>query len=334
MTGRYNLQSSQRGVALIVVLLILAVMVSLAATMSDRLFTNFKRAENQKSHQQAYWYAVGVEALAKYAIKESKEDGDTVNMSQPWALEKQVYPLDYGKAAGHIRDMQSCFNINSLSGNLKISGNDTKPYLASVLQLLLEELGVENYKAEVIADSAFEFLDSNNGVTTAFGVEDSTYEGMQPSYLTPGNTVADSSEFRAIYQTDPVIMKLVDPVICAIPSDDWRLNVNTIDERGAYILTALFSPHLSLSDAQALVKNRPFDGWLSLNDFMAESSIASVEGSIKDRAKGYLTIDSNYFELDAQVMVEDSRVRIRSLLYSAEGGDVTVIRRRFGGFSE
>ncbi|MDG3086859.1 type II secretion system minor pseudopilin GspK [Vibrio hannami] len=327
-------RSSQSGVALIVVLLILAVMVSLAATMSDRLFTSFKRAENQKYHQQAYWYAIGVEALAKYAVDESKQDGDTINMSQPWALEEQVYPLDDGQAAGHIRDMQSCFNLNALAGELQTTGDSTKPYLVTVLQLTLEELGVDSYKAEVIADSAYEFLDSNDSAATNFGVEDSTYESLQPSYLTPGNVVADASEFRAIYQTDPIVMRLIAPILCAIPTDDWRLNVNTIDENGAYLLTALFSPNLSLSDAQALVDNRPFDGWQSLDDFMDESRIASIDGSIKERARGYLTVNSNYFELDAQVMVEDSRVRIRSLLYSENGDDVEVVRRRFGGISE
>ena len=37
----------QRGVALIIVLLLLAVMVSIAASMADRLFSQFKRATNQ-----------------------------------------------------------------------------------------------------------------------------------------------------------------------------------------------------------------------------------------------------------------------------------------------
>ena len=52
---------SQQGVALIVILLIVAVMVSLAAAMSERMFTQFQRATHQINYQQAYWYSVGVE---------------------------------------------------------------------------------------------------------------------------------------------------------------------------------------------------------------------------------------------------------------------------------
>ncbi len=66
--------NSQKGVALIVILLLLAIMVSIAATMSERLFSQFTRASNQVNYQQAYWYAIGVEALASVAIKESYKD--------------------------------------------------------------------------------------------------------------------------------------------------------------------------------------------------------------------------------------------------------------------
>ncbi|MGL5110186.1 MAG: type II secretion system minor pseudopilin GspK, partial [Vibrio ordalii] len=45
-------------------------------------------------------------------------------------------------------------------------------------------------------------------------------------------------------------------------------------------------------------------------------------------------VDSAYFELDAQILVDDSRVRIRSLLFSDNRETATVIRRRFGGISE
>jgi general secretion pathway protein K len=324
----------QQGAALIVVLMLLAVMVSIAASMSERLFINFHRAENQQSHQQAYWYGIGVEALAKYAIAESYQDNDTINMSQPWALKEQVFPLDYGTAAGHIRDMQSCFNLNVLASVEAGSGSSSRPYLISVWMNLLQELGVENYQAEVIADSTWEFLDADSRVDSLAGVEDSTYEAMQPAYLAPNGLIADASELRAVYQVDNRVMQQVKSVVCALPYDDWRLNVNTLDEHGAAILVALFSPHLSPGDAKGLIQNRPFDGWTSVDDFLAEGVLAALDKAVTNRAKGYLTVDSRYFELDAEVEVNESRVRLRSLLYSKDREDVMVIRRRLGGISE
>ncbi len=326
--------NKQAGAALIIVLLILAFMVSIAASMTERLAVNFTRAENRLTHQQAYWYSIGVEALAKYGIKVSYDDSDIINLSQPWALKDQVYPLEYGQATGSIRDMQACFNINALAGEAALTNSDAKPYLVNVWQLILEESGVESYQAEVIADSTREFLDKDDRVLSGYGVEDSTYEALQPAYVTPNGIIADSTELRAVYQMDSKVMQAIAPVVCAIPWDDFRLNVNTVSEKEQAILVAMFSPQLSSGDAASLIKNRPFDGWQSVNDFLAEAEIAAVDNAMKDKAKAYLTTDSRYFELDAEVIVNESRVRIRSLLFSKDRKDVTVIRRRFGGALE
>ncbi len=76
------------------------------------------------------------------------------------------------------------------------------------------------------------------------------------------------------------------------------------------------------------------DGWGSVDAFLAESQIAASDEAVIEAAKGYLAVDSQYFELDVEVLVEQARVRNRSLLYSDDKQTATVIRRRFGGISE
>ncbi|MDE1243207.1 type II secretion system minor pseudopilin GspK [Vibrio aestuarianus] len=325
---------SQQGVALIVILLLLAIMVSIAATMSERLFTQFQRASNQINYQQAYWYSLGVESLAQVAIEQSYKDGDNINLSQPWALEEQTYPLDYGTVTGRIIDKQACFNLNVLAQVTPTTGGTNKPYLVQVLQHLLEESDVDNYQAEVIADSLWEYIDDDSNVQSSYGVEDSYYESMSPAYLAANTLLADGSELRAVQQVTGEVMQRMAPYVCALPTDDWRLNVNTVASENAKLLVAMFSPHLSESDAKSILENRPFDGWGSVDDFLAEASIATVDSKVKDEAKQYLSVDSAYFELDAQILVDDSRVRIRSLLFSDNKETATVVRRRFGGISE
>jgi len=324
----------QRGVALIIVLMLLAIMATVAASMSERLFLQFQRGVNQVNYQQAYWYSLGIEALAKVGIEQSYKDTDTINMSQPWAIKEQVYPLDYGQAAGRIRDKQACFNLNVLNSVQPTDKQISRPYLVSVLQHLLEELDVEPYQAEIIADSTWEYIDADDSVRSTTGVEDSTYEAMKPSYLASNSWMADASELRAVYQVSGEIFQKLEPLVCALPSDDWRLNVNTIDVKQAPILVAMFSPNLSSSDAIQLIEKRPFDGWDSIDEFLAESEIVGLNEDVKKNAKGYLGVDSAFFELDAQVLVDESRVRIRSLLQSTNRETVTVVRRRFGGISE
>ncbi|MGF1752240.1 type II secretion system minor pseudopilin GspK [Vibrio makurazakiensis] len=324
----------QRGVALIVILMLLAIMATIAASMSERLFTQFKRVGNQLNYQQAYWYSLGVEGLALAGIKQSYSDNETINLSQQWAQEEQVFPLDYGQVRGRVWDKQACFNLNALSQATVPTGSNNAPYEVKVWQTLMKELEVEPYKAEVIANSTWEFVDKNNEINTVSGVEDSTYEGMKPAYLAANSLLADSSELRAVYQVTGDVMQKVAPYICALPTDEWKLNVNTVMPEQAALLVAMFAPNLSLSNAQSLLKDRPFDGWSSINDFFAEASMSAVTEDIRKQAQPYLGVDSAYFELDAEILVEKSRVRIRSLLYSDNRETATVVRRRFGGISE
>ncbi|RTZ14594.1 general secretion pathway protein GspK [Vibrio aquaticus] len=324
----------QRGVALIIILLLLAVMVSIAATMADRLFSQFKRATNQINYQQAYWYTLGAEALAKVGIEQSFKDSETINLSQPWALEEQTYPLDFGTLTGRLVDKQACFNINALAGVEAVAGSNQEPYLVATFQHLLEELEVENYQAETIAHSLWEFVDSNNSVNSASGVEDGFYESMSPAYMTANSLLADASEMRAIQQVSGDVVNKVRPYICALPAADLRLNVNTIAPDQAALLVALFHPTLGLDKAKKVLENRPFDGWASVDDFLQEQQFSAITDEQKKQAKGYLSITTAYFELDAELLVGDSRMRVRSLLFSENKETATVIRRRFGGIGE
>ncbi|WP_117235625.1 type II secretion system minor pseudopilin GspK [Vibrio maerlii] len=324
----------QTGAALLVVLLLLAIMAAIAATMSERLFSQFTRATHQVNYQQAYWYAMGVEALAKVGIRESYEDADTINMSQVWAIEEQVYPLDYGTAIGRIDDAQACFNLNALSGNLTTTGNSSRPEVVELFRVMLEEVDVEPFQAEVIADSLWEFTDENNTVQSSTGVEDATYESFSPAYMTANQMLADESELRAIYQVSGEVMTKLRPLICALPSTDLAINVNTLAEHQAPILSALFTPELSVDNAKDIIAGRPFDGWESVEEFLQEASIASLGSGVRDQAQPYLAVDSAYFELDAKIEVGDSLVRIRSLLHSEDRENLTVLRRRFGGIGE
>ena len=340
--ANFNKRNRQRGVALIIILMLVAIMAAIAASMSERLFTQFKRAGNQINHQQAYWYAIGAEALAEKAIEESYKDTEndsnkTTNLSQPWANDgkEMNLPLDYGTLEGKIVDKQACFNINALSGVAPNTTSTNGPYLVQFLQNLLESVGVENYKAEVIANSTWSYVSSNAAVRASTGIADSHYESLKPSYLPPNGMMADSSELRAVNEMTGKIMLELQPFICALPTTEWKLNVNTLEPNQANLLAALFYPNLSVSDAKGIITGRPEKGWDTVSDFMSSSSVlAALSDKAREEAEKYLTVDSSYFGLDAQIFVGDSRVRIRSLLFSKDRKTATVIRRRFGGISE
>lgn len=107
----------QTGVALITVMLVVAIAVVLATKMSSALIFQIQRTENLNSNQQAYWYAMGAEALAKSILTLSfkeKDDQTVTHLGQPWASGETSFPVDLGTISGEINDMHACFNLNSL----------------------------------------------------------------------------------------------------------------------------------------------------------------------------------------------------------------------------
>ncbi|WP_087023287.1 type II secretion system minor pseudopilin GspK [Thaumasiovibrio subtropicus] len=324
----------QKGVALILVLSVLALMTTIALSMTQRLRLTFFRAENQVFSQQSYWYALSIEELARVAIEQSIDDDDVVNLSQAWATPDQKYPLDNGMATGQIYDYQACFNLNALANVQPPNDGNQRPPEVRSLQVLLEEAGVESYEAEVIADSSWEFVNGDSATQSAFGAGDSTYEGMQPPYLPPNGWMADKTEFRAVSGVTAEIYNKVSTLLCAVPSDELKINVNTLHVTQAPILVGLLQPDLSLDNATRLIEGRPYDGWQSVEDVLSQSELGSLSEQTRERATGLLAVTSQFFQLDAEVEVERNRLRIAALLQRDSADKVAVVRRRFGGFSE
>jgi general secretion pathway protein K len=305
MKRRKIKKNSQKGVALLVVLMIMALMTTIAVSMANRMFVNFNRAESQVRYQQAYWYAQSVESLAKYALKESFTKEDSVTLSQPWAVQNQTYPLDGGSATGSVYDQQ-----------------------------LIESKGVDAHDAEIAAASTWEYIDADDSVQSALGVEDSEYETRTSPYVVPNNFMGDISEWRAVNGVSRGLFDLVAPLLCAIPTDTLVINVNTLTEDDAPLLSALFHPNLSVEQATQLIADRePIDGWAKVEDFLAESALSGINAENREKLKQYLDIKSKYFELDTNVIYDSTSLRMRALLRKDDDGSVTVLRRRFGGVS-
>ncbi|EPE37533.1 type II secretion system minor pseudopilin GspK [Candidatus Photodesmus anomalopis] len=321
----------QKGIALIIVLLSLVVIVSISASMSERLFIQFQRLSQQTDYEQAYWYSISAENLAKIIIKKSFQNNQNINLSQMWAINEQIYPLENGYIKGKISDKQACFNINALSFKRENKKIKDRPYLVEVFQTLLKILDINDYQAETIADSTWKFIEKNNDVNSLTEVKDIYYENKFPPYLAPKNLISDTTELRSVHQVSSKTMKIISPFICALPTNELHINVNTIITKQAKLLSALFLSHLSEVDSLSLIEQRPFHGWSSVKQFISEPKIASIHKSILNQAQQYLGVDSTYFELDSEIVIGKTQLRLRSLLSNYNRTTTKVVRRRFGG---
>jgi len=124
----------QRGVALLMVLLVVALVSVMAVTLSGRLQTTVLRTANFQQAEQAYWYWLSAEEIVRELLqREISESDGVVHQQQMWYQQSKsdsIYPVDGGAIKGEIQDLHSCFNLNSLrveDGSGSRSGAGTAP---------------------------------------------------------------------------------------------------------------------------------------------------------------------------------------------------------------
>ncbi|MFT6925372.1 MAG: general secretion pathway protein K [Psychromonas sp.] len=311
----------QSGVALITVMLILAIMVTVAGTMTGRLTMSLKRTEGLVFSQKVYWYGQASADFGKMILNQDFSDSDVVSLDQIWATPNAVFPLDNGSLALEIKDLRSCFNVNNVTTDVAVTQ----------FQYLLEALGVNDYGAEMIAESTRDWIDSDDQSEASQGAEDSFYQGLSVAYLAANSLMVDISELRAVQGVGQKTYEKIAPYLCAVPSTKQTINVNTVSVEQSEILYALFKADhdLAVSDFKTLLENRPISGWLSISDFLDNSLFDGL--SVSSSLKSKLAVSSEFFQLNGIVEFED-RLMAVNFLYQIESENATVIRYKSGGF--
>ena len=323
----------QRGVALIIVFMIVALVVIIATDMGSRLQIQVKRASNIKDNNQAYWYAMSAEAFARKSIKSIfDETADKIVITQPWAQEF-TFPLENGGIQAQLEDAQSCFNLNALGEAAQSSQGSSNSTQATETMLafgrMLEATGdnIDNYTAETVRDSLADWLDGDDRMRT-YGAEDAEYESREHPYLAANNLMTNQSELRLVNGVSPLWLKDIQELICVFPDETaMEINVNTLTEERAALLAGLTG--MTLTDATSLISSRPQDGWDDVNDFLSEPSVAAM--NLTAEQLDWFTITTRYFILHTKTKYNKATFSL-STLFKAQGGEnVQVVRREFGG---
>lgn len=310
--------------ALLVVLLLLAVMVTLATAMTSRYRMLWQQTQNQQIYTQQYWYLRGVESLVKRIIRQDASDSpDKTYRAQYWATENKVIPVDDSIVTGYVRDEQACFNLNSLSMHDETDPSSEATYRAKVFKQLLTELNVEALKAEQVTAAIEDWTDSNSTPQT-YGAEDSDYQSLTPPYLAANQLMNDVSELRMVEGIDSQLYTRLLPYVCVLPTTALSIDINTLLPSQSLLLTALSFGEISEDSAQSILSGRPREGWDSVDDFISKNSLSKVSDLSHS-----LDIKSDYFSSRLTVSNGQQQTKLVSLYYS-QNDSVTVIRRHFG----
>ncbi|MFT6895815.1 MAG: general secretion pathway protein K [Paraglaciecola sp.] len=315
------------GVALIIVLLIVALVSVLATQMGARLQLQVKRAANIKDNNQAYWYAMGAEQYAQKSIKVLLENSNgVIHLNQPWS-EKFVYPLDGGGIEAQLSDMHACFNLNALQPQSTGSSQQISEQEQAFKRLLTNvDRDIPTYDIDTLSDSLVDWLDTDDKMHNQ-GAEDSEYASRQFPYLAANALMVHPSELRMVNGVKMSWFDKLLPVVCVIPgSAELTINVNTIDEENVAVLAA--TTGLALSAAQSLIASRDQDGFKSKGDFLANNAINAL--NLTQQQQNWFDVTTSHFVLRTRTKYNNATFAMVTVFAVDKNQTVTVLSREFG----
>ena len=326
---------SARGVALITVMLIVALIAILATQMTARLQLQMQRTTNIASNQQAYWYAMGAEAFAKRVLVQSFADNaEVTHLGQIWAQGESTFPVDLGEITGEITDLNSCFNLNALRDDDDDSNNIGNITTKSPARAAFEELlivmnieGVGSFEAQYMADALTDWLDANSSISSSGGAEDNDYAAKAFPYLAANNYLASIGELRVVeHFTVKVINKLKD-YACVLPNTNLnKINVNTIALDKPEILVAMLG--ISQNEATQALTARGEEGFKSVDEFFNLSELNKAK--IPPEKKQQFAVTSEYFKLKTTASFNNSYFALNTIMKVDNKNNISVISRIIG----
>ncbi|SDD42986.1 general secretion pathway protein K [Sphingomonas sp. YR710] len=323
-----RMRRGEEGAALLAVLLLVALIATLAALAVDRLGLATHLTANARSIDQARAYAFGAEALVTLIVDDlTDRSGGSVRLPAGWREEVRTIPVEGGIIHARIHDGGNCFNLNSLvEGNVSTGWKARQQGMVRFLTLL-EIVGVSESQARPIVAAATDWIDSDTE-PQPLGAEDRAYANAAVPYRTANALMADPSELRTVAGVTPEIYRRVRPWVCALPNAEPSvLNVNILQPEQAPLVAMLYDGRLGLSQAAALLRDRPPGGWASSQQFLQSpqiNALASVSG-----LAGEVDVRTHWFTLDLDVALDGAQVKERALI-DGRNAPARVLMRRWG----
>ncbi len=305
----------QRGIALLVAILLVALGTIIAAAVAYENATAARRGTATYAFDQALLIAQGAEALAAYGLRQIQQnDPSHTYPAQGWG--KPLGPMEVVPGVmleASLEDLQGRFNLN----NLVKSDMKPDPVQVQAFIQLLAMSGLETKWAGYIVD----WIDGDMTPSTPDGAKDSVYMGQTPPYRTANRYITSTSELLALpgFGRDRYL-KLA-PYVTALP---YGTPVNICSARDR-VLNAYLG-HVDF-DADSLAKNRADAPGCFPTKSDYEAAFADPKLLAQVRPKTALV--SSYFRLTSFITIGSAEFNLYSLLFQDGSGKVRPIQRSF-----
>lgn len=319
--------SSERGAALLTVLLLVAVMAVVTAGALERLTLATRLSGNAAALDQARAYTWSAEVLASARIADLMQaQGDRTTLLGNWNGQRFTLPIPGGLGSARVSDGGNCFNVNSVA-----SANGTtlsaRPIGQTQFRALMEVLGVPAPSAIGIAAAAADWIDSDD-MPQPNGAESEAYQRTATPFSTPNQLMVDPSELRMVAGMTPDIYAKLRPWLCALPVAELSpINVNTLLPSQAPLFAMLLPGQLSIGQARELLARRPVNGYESATQFW---SVPAQLGLTPNGEVGAQTVTkTRWFTVETDIELSGATAH-ETALFDAQQVPVRLVYRSWG----
>jgi general secretion pathway protein K len=242
------LARTQRGIALVTAMMIVAIAVAIATQIAFAHQIWFRQMENVADRDATDWLRRGALHWASLALLEDAAQNSIDHLGENWAMALPTLPVEGGAIKVSIEDAQARFNLNSAGD----------PASLRVLQRLLQVLRLDPQLANAVAD----WIDPDSDAR-AGGAEDVDYLNLIPPYRAANRSMASVDELRLVRGFDAQTVRTLLPFVTVLPVATNTINVNTASPQ---VLAALVD-RLDLPSAQRIADTRVGKPFNSAGDF-------------------------------------------------------------------
>lgn len=287
---------TQHGVALVMVLLIVAMATTIAAFMAQQQGFWQREMENGRDQAQARRIAEAGIDWARAVLADDASVNQYDNGKEMWAMQLPAIPVEGGEVQGTIVDQQGLFNLNNLVSNGVVSA----PALARY-QRLLTALNLP----QQLGDTLVDWMDANSEPMPN-GAEDDYYLNLAKPYRCANRPLSDVGELAWVKGYDATIIRRLLPFVSVLPEMNTAVNVNFAPPE---VLVAVL-PGLTLEDARQMATQIKANPYKTMAEFLQQ-----LPKGVSQDSTMILSVSSQYFMVTGHATQGDGASAAHALLH-------------------
>lgn len=295
----------QQGVAIIMVLLIVALATALAAYITTQQNLWQRQVESQFDRAQARRVGIAAIDWARAILADDARAGASDHARELWATRLPAMPVENGEVTGVIEDRQGLFNLNNLVRNGATSAPDVAQF-----RRLLDMLGLPGDLATALSD----WMDADSETQYPGGAEDVYYLALPRPYRAANRPLAEIGELSLVKGFDSRTIERLRPFVTVLPVTG-AINVNFAPPE---VLAAVLE-NMSLADARIVAQQRSARPFKDVADFRERLPHGGIQVSDTN-----IAVSSQFFLVTGRARIGQAQVITQALLQRL-GGWPTVV---------